>query len=270
MKDDHLLLKLLATALGAGFLVMFVFSAFPQVDLTISSLFLGADGQFAASDSFAARLSMTIKRLLEGLTAAIILTTITLAILVRRPLSGLTNWIFLSANLVLAPGLLVNGVLKAHFGRARPAQTVEFGGNAQFTSVAEVTDQCSANCSFTSGEAALAATVVFALVALLWPRFGRTGRIVMLIAGGALVILASGLRVGLGRHFTSDVLMSVVFSALIAIGLYHFLKIGASGQTFGFAAFKKDLAAIGSRFARKRLPKDTTSAGDQPSKTGRP
>ena len=51
------------------------------------------------------------------------------------------------------PGLVVNGVLKAFWGRARPSQILEFGGAAQFTPPVQIADQCARNCSFVSGEA---------------------------------------------------------------------------------------------------------------------
>ena len=54
----------------------------------------------------------------------------------------------------LGVGLIVNSFLKEYFGRARPRDIVEFGGDKMFTAVWQVSDACYTNCSFTSGEAA--------------------------------------------------------------------------------------------------------------------
>jgi len=55
--------------------------------------------------------------------------------LVGRPLWRLDRnaLIFLVAALAIGPGILVNTVLKDHWGRARPHQIEAFGGSHQFT-----------------------------------------------------------------------------------------------------------------------------------------
>lgn len=62
--------------------------------------------------------------------------------------------IYLVLCMALGPGLFVNFVLKEHAGRARPSQTIIFGGTKQFTPVLHCTNQCTHNCSFASGHAA--------------------------------------------------------------------------------------------------------------------
>lgn len=113
----------------------------------------------------------------------------------RRP-----AWFALLA-LLLGPGLLVNAVLKDHWGRARPAQTVEFGGQAQFTPAWVVSDQCDRNCSFVCGDA----SVGFGLVALAFiARRPRPWLLAGIAAGAALGLM----RMAQGGHYLSDVVFA--------------------------------------------------------------
>jgi lipid A 4'-phosphatase len=105
---------------------------------------------------------------------------------------------FLILSLALGPGLLVNEVFKAESGRARPGQVEQFGGEKSFTPVFQPADQCTRNCSFVSGHAAMG----FYLIGLAWVRQDRRW-LWLGIAAGALVGAA---RILQGGHFLSDVL----------------------------------------------------------------
>jgi lipid A 4'-phosphatase len=117
--------------------------------------------------------------------------------------------IFLAAATAIGPGILVNTVLKDHWGRARPYQIEEFGGAKSFTPAPLPADQCERNCSFASGHAALGFSLVsFAL--LLAASRRRAIALGAAIGFGALVGLA---RVAAGHHFLSD----VVYAGLIVV-----------------------------------------------------
>ena len=60
--------------------------------------------------------------------------------------------IFLAVSLLLAPGLLVNVVLKEVSARPRPNQVENFGGSAEFRPWFRFDGACRSNCSFVSGE----------------------------------------------------------------------------------------------------------------------
>jgi lipid A 4'-phosphatase len=113
--------------------------------------------------------------------------------------------------MLLGPGLLVNGVFKDHWGRARPVHVQEFGGEARFTPAWIMSDQCGKNCSFVCGDA----SVGFALLAPAF--FSRRRRFWLatgLAAGGALGLM----RMAQGGHFFSDVVFSfyvVYFAAWV-------------------------------------------------------
>ena len=64
--------------------------------------------------------------------------------------------VFLLLSLALGPGLLVNTVLKDHWGRARPAQIDGIRRRSQhFTPALVPADQCARNCSFPAGHPAI-------------------------------------------------------------------------------------------------------------------
>ena len=55
---------------------------------------------------------------------------------------------YVVGSIVLGPGIIVNGIFKSLWGRARPSQIVEFGGDKIYTPPLVITDQCDWNCSF--------------------------------------------------------------------------------------------------------------------------
>ena len=101
---------------------------------------------------------------------------------------------------IVGPLLLVNGVFKDHWGRARPAQVVEFGGTKQFTRAALPTDQCEKNCSFVSGHAS--AGFYFLALAFVLPR----RRALWFTLGTGLGLGVGFVRIVQGGHFFSDVI----------------------------------------------------------------
>ena len=122
---------------------------------------------------------------------------------------------YLLAVLVVGPGVVVNMVFKDYWGRARPAETIEFGGERTFSPPLVISDQCARNCSFVSGDAA----VGFSLTAFGLAFAHRRRR--WLVAGLAAGIGIGILRIALGRHYPSDVIFSGVFVLLTAALLYR-------------------------------------------------
>jgi len=184
----------------------------PQVDLFVSGLFYDpAHGFTLANWPPVHDLTASIR----WITWAILLIPLAGAAWLR--FVGWPIWrfnrnalIFLIAALTVGPGILVNTVLKDHWGRARPYQIEAFGGQHQFTPAPLPADQCDRNCSFVSGHAALGFSLV--MFAFLIPA-GRTRTIALAAAlsFGALVGLA---RIAAGHHFLSD----VVDAGLLVVG----------------------------------------------------
>lgn len=81
--------------------------------------------------------------------------------------------------------------------------------------------------SFPSGHAANAAVLATALVLLLWPLLGRTGRGIAVVLGVLHVLVTSLDRVFLGVHYPSDVAAGV----LLGCGLVGASYLGFLGWT---------------------------------------
>ncbi|MCL7926657.1 MAG: phosphatase PAP2 family protein [marine benthic group bacterium] len=113
--------------------------------------------------------------------------------------------------LALGPGLIVNGTLKEHWGRARPRDVTQFGGDRAFTPALVIADQCERNCSFSAGHPSAG----FALAALGYAWLSRRRRWAIIASATGFGLLVGLARVAAGGHFLSDVL----FSGVIVIGL---------------------------------------------------
>ena len=143
----------------------------------------------------------------------------------------------------------MNSLLKNNWGRARPSDISLFGGDKEFTPAYLFTDQCGFNCSFTSGEGAGIATLAILTAFWFWPRLGRAGRLRLGASLAALVGLGAGLRIVVGRHFLSDTLLSILFCALVAVGLYKVFYRWRPEKTYsvGYQQARALHPAIGER-----------------------
>lgn len=180
-----------------------VFLLFPELDLWASGWWYRADGGFMLrSNAFFAAVHDYIG-LLSWLTAG------AAALVWLMPARGDNGnrprrrraAAFVVLTMLLGPGLLVNVVLKDHWGRARPGHVENFGGKAHFTPAWVISDQCQKNCSFVCGDA----SVGFGLIALAF--VARRPR-PWLALGLALGVALGLMRMGQGGHFLSDVVFS--------------------------------------------------------------
>lgn len=117
---------------------------------------------------------------------------------------------YLATTLLLGPGLVVEALLKPHWGRARPKDLSVFGGAAAYTPPWQIADQCDHNCSFVSGHAAIAFWVT-AYAFLLPPRWRVAGMLAGLVFGFAV----GAVRIMQGAHFLSDVVAAGLIVLLI-------------------------------------------------------
>lgn len=192
---------------GAAFIVLCGgLVLLPEIDLWASELF------YRASDGFFLANWPLFRLLREGLPyavaifAALLVIALVVAFLRRRPVLGLDAKaaLFLLLSLALGPGITVNTIFKDHWGRARPVQITEFGGDKKFTPAFVPADQCARNCSFPAGDPSIGFYLVSA--ALLAPagRGRRSG-----IAGAVTLGATLGVvRLAQGGHFLSDVVAS--------------------------------------------------------------
>ena len=225
--------------------LVILFATFPSVDLRFSALFFSPVEQpWSGREPFPEWLRDTLREgteLATLLACVILVGNLRLGTLQR---TGWRVWAFLCGPVILCAGLLVNGVLKATIGRARPFSVTEFGGQQLFTPPFQYSAQCYSNCSFSSGETALIASFFLPLCVLVWPRLQRRGRLVMGSIAAGMVVLMSGLRIAAGGHFLSDVVMSILFSALTTLFLYRALVIGRHRHLFTADAVTADTVSI--------------------------
>jgi len=118
----------------------------------------------------------------------------------------------------LVAGILVNSVLKPYWGRPRPVEIVEFGGEWQYRH-AYSHGTSGKGQSFPSGHAAMG----FVFIPLLF--FRKTSKIVFVGGIGGLCYggLMSAARVVQGAHFFSDVMWSFGLTLLTATALYYLI-----------------------------------------------
>ena len=206
-------------AFGFG-LAGLVFTALPQIDLAVSGLF------YTQGQGFRLGASEALQGLREGIWRAALSLCAVSVVMAVLGVTGLKSspipariWGFVAALFLLGPGLLVNGVFKAHWGRARPSDIWEFGGLQSFTPALFPADQCSRNCSFVSGEGAAAAALILS-VFVLRPYIACPRRGGVLVWGAtALGLVGMALRVMTGRHFLSDTVFAVLIVCAVALGL---------------------------------------------------
>ncbi|WP_425647014.1 phosphatase PAP2 family protein [Agrobacterium leguminum] len=225
--------------------LVILFATFPSIDLKFSALFFSPIEQpWSGREPFPEWLRDTLR---EGTELATLLAFVILVGNLRLGTlqrTGWRVWAFLCGPVILCAGLLVNGVLKATIGRARPFSVTEFGGQQLFTPPFQYSAQCYSNCSFSSGETALIASFFLPLCVLVWPRLQRRGRLAMGSIAAGMIVLMSGLRIAAGGHFLSDVVMSILFSALTTLFLYRVLVMGRHRHLFTGDAVTADTVSI--------------------------
>lgn len=214
----------LALFLLASFLVSAPFLIWPELDLLASGLF--HDGE-----NFPASMDSTVRALRHGVEivgttgGVMVLVALILHLGMGRRLAVRNGrvLVFLLVSLALGPGLIVNTLFKENWGRARPSQVEQFTADdgKRFTPAWVPSDQCAGNCSFVSGDVSIA----FWFVAFALPLRNRRWRRVMLGFAMGFGLYASLLRLGMGAHFLSDILLSAVFTVAICQGLYTLLVV---------------------------------------------
>ncbi|MFN7902498.1 MAG: phosphatase PAP2 family protein [Holosporales bacterium] len=190
------------------------FNIFPQYDSGFSRLFFDAtQGVFPAKTWSFFRL---LNEAVDGV--AVVVAGIALAVFYKKNLWGISRRqaLYLLLVLILGPGIVVNTVFKDNWGRARPIQTIEFGGSKHFTPVGIISDQCPRNCSFPSGDA----SVGYYFVALAGIRQRRRLWAILGVGTG----LGLGLvRVMQGAHYISDAIFSGLMVVLVAAVVWRLL-----------------------------------------------
>ncbi len=123
--------------------------------------------------------------------------------------------LFILLCVAVGPGLIVNGVLKDHWGRPRPRQIVELGGMLEYAP--PLLPAAAHGKSFPCGHCSVG--YLYAVGWWLWRRHRPRWAAGSLAAGTVFGTLLGIGRMAAGGHFLSD----VVWSGLIALGVAHVL-----------------------------------------------
>ena len=107
---------------------------------------------------------------------------------------------------ILSLIILVNGVFKGLWGRARPNDVIEFGGDEIFSPWFQITQSCETNCSFVSGDA----SVGFSLIVF----YFITKKIIYIYLSVLAGLILGFVRIAAGGHFLSDVIFSQIIVTL--------------------------------------------------------
>ncbi len=136
--------------------------------------------------------------------------------LVRKNKTLLKQSVFLFVCLAVGAGLTVTA-MKRIYGRPRPVNVTQFGGAHHYQRPWQMGHGCHKNCSFISGEGAMSFQFIApAFILLAWRR-----KKWVISLGGLFYCTASILRVTLGRHFLSDVLLAGCIMLLFDWLLYY-------------------------------------------------
>jgi lipid A 4'-phosphatase len=239
----------MTACLAAAFVVAAaVFLIWPGMDLWFSGLFHDGEAFYDSELLETLRYTVWSASLISALGAmGLWLAWLPLGRAAVVP-GRLWGWIVLVH--LLGPGIVVNGILKEHWGRARPEPV--FRGEAQFTRPFIIARECERNCSFVSGEAAGVAALVIAVGAVIWRQLDRRRRGIAL---GVLVgVAAAGglMRVITGRHFLSDVIFAWFIVAFIALALWHLMRVGSARDALTIPGLRADIRAIRGNWGRLR------------------
>jgi membrane-associated phospholipid phosphatase len=219
------------------------FVVVPGVDLWVAGWFYRGDHEFLTTNTFVARIFDRVPAAIEWGLAAVLLAfawgeirhahlwrpawfrmrdhahpraarsieNMSFVAAIADPKRARPLLLFVMLTILIGPGLLTNVVLKDNWGRARPHQIVEFGGTKRFSPAWAVSDQCSKNCSFVSGDASFAVSLV--AFAWAWPAGRQRRRWAWGI--GAFAAVVAFMRMARGAHFLSDTVIGVLLTLLV-------------------------------------------------------
>jgi len=193
-----------------------VFIFFAQIDIFVSNLFYDGKGFPLNGTIFEGIFYFSVKPLIIAFSLGALLIFL-YNFFGKKNLFNINAKVilYLLLTLGLAPGLIVDSVLKENWERARPSQVTQFGGDKAFSPAFIISDQ--KGYSFVSGHVAGAFSLL--AFALLLKR-QRTFWISVVFIYGVLVSFA---RVSAGGHFLSDVVTSFFLVYIFTTIFYAWL-----------------------------------------------
>lgn len=197
--------------------LMVVFLISPYVDVYISALFV-ENGHFLFEDNwFTNLIDKGIPEIIVAISVLIMGLWIAGKVWCKIYL-GITTQVMLltSGTMIFGPIVVVNGIFKSFWGRARPMNIETFGGDKNFSLPMQIANQCDWDCSFMSGHTAVAFWTLS--LALLAPKKWRKTAVTLSVMFG---IITAVVRIGQGAHFFSDVVFAAVVMCVIIVLTYR-------------------------------------------------
>ncbi len=198
-----------------------LFFLFPNLDIHFSKLFFYEEKFISEKHIFIKNLRSFLKDLM------VVISVFSLLLIVASILFKKKKKVFFfkrRAKLILLGfivgpvigcGLIANFYFKDNWGRARPINIQEFGGDKIYTQPFTISDQCKKNCSWIGGEASAAFSFITGTIILKNPIY----LLINLIFG----IVVSFCRIAMGGHFLSDNIFAMIFMIYLAILYKYFV-----------------------------------------------
>jgi lipid A 4'-phosphatase len=203
----------LVIALAVAAAVGLIFGLRPDLDLKLAAPFFDPErgGFWRAYDPPFLRTRDAATWLI---TLVALPAFLALAVKIMRPRRPLIipgrAVVLMLLTLALAPGVMANLVFKEHWGRPRPIDVTQFGGDEHFRPWWDPRGDCPKNCSFVAGEPS-GAFWTLAPAAVVPPQWRAAAYGAALVFGAAVGLL----RMAAGAHFFTDVVFAGVFSFLV-------------------------------------------------------
>lgn len=218
MKKRYISVKTETWVIVALLIILTLPFLFSELDLIIQQKYYSADQGWFLAKSFPWRQLRDYSFIPAILISAGALNLYVLGLNFRKYEKYRKICLYLITVMILAPGLLINVVLKGNFGRPRPRDIVEFDGKYQYEKPL-LYDSSSPGKSFPCGHASMG--FYFFVFYILYRRRNKG----IAIAGFTFAVLFGGLigtaRIIQGGHFLSDSIWSAALVYLSALWLYQ-------------------------------------------------
>jgi lipid A 4'-phosphatase len=252
----------LVIVLAIAAVVGVLFGIWPKLDLAISRLAFNPDPKVNLFDigleTWVLRTRDTARWVIALIAAPAFLSIVGKVLFPKLPMTmdGRAA-VVIVLTLGLGPGFVTNTVFKDHWGRSRPMEVPEFGGNGRFTAWWDPRGPCPNNCSFVAGEPSGAFWTV-APAAFVPPQWRALAYAGVLAFGSGIGVL----RILGGGHFFTDVVFAGVFMYLV-VWAVCWLLFRCRATRLPEGAIERFLAAIG--FAIRRSLASLVGAGEKKS-----
>ena len=219
MQSISLKKVLLTNTFFFAFFVL-LFFLFPNLDIHFSKLFFYEEKFISEKHIFIKNLRSFLKHFMIGISVFSLLQIVAGIHFKKKKVfffKSRTKLILLGfiVGPIIGCGLIANFYFKDNWGRARPINIQEFGGDKIYAKPFTISDQCKKNCSWIGGEASAAFSFITGTIILKNPIY----LIINLIFG----IVVSLCRIAMGGHFLSDNIFAMIFMIYLAILYKYFV-----------------------------------------------